>query len=395
MTKPTERRPFVGVDKYHRQDGCVLPKWYRDVVKATIGQAKEARSFNETLRTLPTATRTRVAYFDTEADEWREDEDHVAIVNPAWLGDGLPTDDPTRPDTAVWNIPTERYTIVNPMDAYGPLGAVIRQRLSKSANEQTDGLGCVFGEMRLFRNGGEVHMDILFDGLRVADPDGPGKPFVLGITTGYDFFGGRALYARPMAYDSRTGTAMRNIAPKRKRKHTGAAGASVSGWWGSVLNQLDDVSETLFGAIVDARAHEIDVDALYTNFAGFYDALGYPDYVAESAADKLGDGRTTASAWELYYALATTLTEAYSGKDTGALEGYVATANTLLFCPPRAERTVIEHMRDTLRNQQTLTSDEEEQLNALREAGENAKQSVSKFRTAKQRLNELMREASA
>jgi hypothetical protein len=58
-----------------------------------------------------------------------------------------------------------------------------------------------FGQIRQYRDGGEVHMDVLFDGLSVGLPGRSGS-ITMGITSGYDFFGGHAVYAEGFARDT-------------------------------------------------------------------------------------------------------------------------------------------------------------------------------------------------
>ncbi len=65
---------------------------------------------------------------------------------------------------------------------YGPLKEVLRE-----TNLDGRPLGDVmFGEIRQYRTGGEIHMDAMFDGLEVMLP-GRSDPITMGVTSGYDF----------------------------------------------------------------------------------------------------------------------------------------------------------------------------------------------------------------
>lgn len=50
----------------------------------------------------------------------------------------------------------------------------------------------MFGEIRQYRGGGEVHRDAMFDGLSVEFP-ARRDPITMGLSSGYDFFGDHAV----------------------------------------------------------------------------------------------------------------------------------------------------------------------------------------------------------
>ena len=156
MKDPESRTIFAGVDG--RTD-TELPEWYRH------RHGSEHRvSFAEAIRDLPQAVETAVAYENPYTDEWVETERFNALVEPSRARSQV-TGGEAEPD-CLFHIPTDSYAIINPVDVYGPLEAVLRE-------ETIDGtpLGDVmFGEIRRYRGGGEVHMDIMFDGLEVCLP---------------------------------------------------------------------------------------------------------------------------------------------------------------------------------------------------------------------------------
>ena len=106
-------------------------------------------------------------------------------------------------------MPTDSYAIINPVDVYGPLEEVLRE-----ADLDGRPLGDVmFGEIRQYRTGGEVHMNVMFDGLEVTLP-GRSDPITMGVTSGYDFFGGHAVYVEGFAQDGYCSNTMRQLTDK-------------------------------------------------------------------------------------------------------------------------------------------------------------------------------------
>lgn len=201
MTDADQTTVFAGVDG--RTD-AQLPTWYERETPDT-----EPVSFAAVVRALPRATETGVAYRNPYSNEWVETERFNAIVEPSRLvgqvreeprtygGSESQSTDATvqrdEPDP-LFHVPSSSYAIINPTDVYAPLEEILR-------TTELDGyaLGDVaFGEVREYRGGGEVHMDLMFDGLSVDLP-GRSDPITMGVTTGYDFFGGHAVYLEGFA----------------------------------------------------------------------------------------------------------------------------------------------------------------------------------------------------
>jgi len=177
MAHPETTTTFAGVDG---QTNTSLPEWY-----ARGRDEAELVSFAEAVRDLPQAVESAVAFQNPYSGEWVSTERFNAIVEPERLA-AQAQDGETDP---LFNIPTDSYAIINPVDVYGPLEDVLRR-------EELDGqsLGkVVFGEIRQYRGGGEVHIDIMFDGVSVDLP-GRNEPIAMGLSSGYDFFGGHAVY---------------------------------------------------------------------------------------------------------------------------------------------------------------------------------------------------------
>jgi hypothetical protein len=321
MKEPAQRTVFAGLD------GCTdaeLPAWY-----AEQKPVDEPASFAEAIRDLPRAVETRVAYQNPYVDEWIETDRFNAIVEPSRLRDqalvGEPDADP------LFHVPSNSYTILNPVHVYEPLEEIFRE-------ETLDGrpLGeVVYGEIRQYRSGGEVHMDVLFDGLEVTLPDRENEPITMGVTSGYDFFGGHAVYVEGFAQDTACKNSIRSLTDKEIVNHVGDV-EDFGGWWESILAELELVADDLFGFIEDAQDIAIDFTDVPFSVTEFYELLEFPSYLAERAA---GDAEANApdpfriDMWTLHSGATYALTHFFKGKEGNSLDGYVRTANDVLFNP--------------------------------------------------------------
>jgi hypothetical protein len=319
MKDPETRTVFAGVDD--RSD-VQLPTWY-----ATQKSVENPVSFANAIRDLPRAIETTVAYQNPYCDEWVETERFNAVVEPSRLREQAHGDEAIEP---LFHVPTDSYAIINPVDVYGPLEEVLRE-------ETIDGrpLGDVlFGEIRQYRTGGEVHMDVMFDGLDVTLP-GRSDPITMGVTSGYDFFGGHAVYVEGFAQDGYCSNTMRQLTDKEVIKHVGDV-TDFRTWWEDILEQVELVADDLFEFIRDAQAIEIDFSEMPFSVSEFYGLLGFPDYLAERAA---GDAEANATnpfeidMWTLHSGATYALTHCFRGKEGSSLDGYVRVANDILFNP--------------------------------------------------------------
>ncbi|MFC7166900.1 hypothetical protein [Halospeciosus flavus] len=339
MKDPETSVLFAGVDG--RVD-AELPAWYRATKTAdTVESEADVVTFAEAVRTLPRAAPTTVAYHDPFDDVWVETERFNALVEPCRLAEGNAAEqDP------LFAIPTDSYTVINPVDVYGPLGDL----LTDTTLDDTALGEAVFGEIRQYRGGGEVHMDVMFDGLSVELP-GRDEPIALGVTSGYDFFGGHAVYVEGFAQDTACSNSMRALTDRVTVKHVGDV-ADFEAWWEQLLAQLELVTNDLYDFIVDAQDIALDLTDVPFDLAEFYTLLEFPDYLAERAA---GDARAEAAdpfhvdMWTLHSGATYALTHFFSGKEGAALDAYTRTANDILFNPEatldRVERTYAEQAR--------------------------------------------------
>jgi hypothetical protein len=336
MDDPDQRLVFSGVDD--RTD-ATLPAWYE-----RMHPEAEPISFAEAVRRLPRATETTVAYKNPYTDEWVATERFNAIVEPRRLArqadhrqpstDGGPAgmetadgDDTVEP---LFHIPTSSYAIINPVDVYGPLEDVLRETAYDGRS-----LGdLVFGEIRQYRGGGEVHMDIMVDGLNVSLPERT-EPITMGLTSGYDFFGNHAVYVEGFARDTACANSIRSLTDRETIRHVGDVEA-FDAWWERLFDQLGFLRNDLAAFIEDAQDVTLDLTSTPFDLQEFYGLLDFPDYLATQAAN---DARANAAdpfepdMWTLHSGATYALTHAFTGTEGSSLDRYVRTANDILFNP--------------------------------------------------------------
>jgi hypothetical protein len=307
---------FAGLDGRTDTD---LPTWFD-----RLHDGPETVPFSRTIRQLPRATETQVAFKNPYTDEWVDTDRFNALVEP----ERLMTDG--ADESALFHVPSDSYSIINPTDVYSPLADVLRE----TEVDGTPLAEVTFGEVRQYRGGGEVHMDIMFDGLSVTLP-GERDPITMGVTTGYDFFGNNAVYVEGFARDTACANSIRALTDRQSIRHVGDV-EDFRAWWEDILGQLELVADDLYGFIQDAADVTIDIAAMPFDHAEFYTLLGFPEYLAEHAAE---DARMNADdpfkpdMWTLHSGATYALTHYFRGKEGSALERYTRLANDILFNP--------------------------------------------------------------
>jgi hypothetical protein len=183
----------------------------------------------------------------------------------------------------------------------------------------------------------------MFDGLSVELPDRR-DPITMGLSSGYDFFGGHAVYVEGFARDTACANSIRSLTDRETVKHVGDI-ADFGTWWEGILEQLSLVATDLYQFITDAQDLTVDFSQMPFDVEAFYTLLGFPEYLAQRAAS---DARANAlnpieiDLWTLHSGATYALTHFFTGKEGSALDGYVRTANDLLFNPEGTLQTV-EH----------------------------------------------------
>ena len=385
MKDPESRTIFAGVDG--RTD-TELPEWYRD----RHGDA-DSVTFAEAIRDLPQAVETTVAYRNPYSDEWVETDRFNALVEPTRARDHAIDDEPdTDP---LFHVPTDSYAIINPVDVYGPLEEVLRE-------ETLDGtpLGDVmFGEIRRYRGGGEVHMDVMFDGLEVRLP-GRADPITMGVTSGYDFFGEHAVYVGGFAQDGYCSNSMRALTDKEVIKHVGNV-RDFRTWWEEILAQVELVADDLFEFIRDAQEIDLEFSELPFTVTEFYSLLGFPDYLAERAAE---DAEANAASpfeiemWTLPSGATYALTHFFQGKEGTSLDQYVRVANDILFNPEgtieRVERAYEEQLEADGDDGSQASLAGERALASIERVNEDLQANVEQFEAREEALRERFQQVT-
>jgi len=383
MKDPEKATVFAGLDGRTETE---LPEWYAEQYGG-----HQPISFSEAIRNLPQAVDTAVAYRNPYSDEWVETERFNAIVEPSWLQAEADGD---AEEESLFHIPTDSYSIINPVDVYGPLEEVLRE-------ETIDGtpLGEVmFGEIRRYRGGGEVHMDIMFDGLEVRLP-GRSDPITMGVTSGYDFFGEHAVYVEGFAQDGYCSNTMRSLTDKEVIKHVGDV-RNFRTWWEELLAQVELVADDLFEFIRDAQDIDLDFSELPFTVTEFYTLLGFPDYLAERAAS---DAEANAASpveidmWTLHSGATYALTHFFQGKEGASLDQYVRIANDILFNP----EGTIERVEQAYEQQLEADGDDgsqaslagERALASIERVSDDLQEKVEQFEEREDALRERFQEA--
>ena len=383
MKSPESRTIFAGLDG--RTD-TQLPDWY---ASRNIDDDAEVVSFAEAVRDLPRAVDTDVAYQNPYTQEWVETDRFNAVVEPTRLRDQAQDANDADP---LFHVPSDSYMIINPMSVYGPLEGVLQ-------DEEVDGraLGeVVFGEIRQYRAGGEVHMDVMFDGLEVRLP-GRTEPITMGVTSGYDFFGGHAVYIEGFAQDGACTNTMRQLTEKEVIKHVGEI-QDFEGCWERILASLELVADDLFAFIRDASEVSIDFTSVPFGAEEFYTLLGFPEYLAERAASDAeanADSPFEIDMWTLHSGATYALTHFFKGKEGNALDRYVRTANDILFNPEQTVEQVEQAYEQELRSQEGGQSEleGEQGLAQIERVHQSVRSEVEQFESREEALRERFQQA--
>lgn len=337
---------------------------------------------------------------DTDTDRWSLSNEQ-ALVNPYWVDN--PSERPRSMTDPVWSLATRTYTAATPDDLRGPL-------VDQLEDEDID----VFGQLRLTRDGGTMHMDLFFeDDRHKVEYDEMSQ--TLGISTGHDYYGGTRQYAEVIALDTdddlrKSGHhVLRGITDPKKRKHTGDAPDEIKDWWTVVLETTEKASETLFGVVTDAMAYEIDIGSLPCTIEEFLEHLGLPNGrgvdVAENAAQRALDTVEGGyDAYHLHRASMHALEDEYDGKDTRTFVNYTANANDLLFNPALAERKVVKSILDEIDEEQTTFADGDDESEKswgelendrerLTDRVESISEGVDAYKTGRERLTTMLTDA--
>jgi hypothetical protein len=287
-------------------------------------------SFSEALRELPIATEGEIQVVNPYNPTTSFGVSKAnAVINPD-VADAISRGTDVPGDAAVYAVSSDKYTIVNPVDAWTPLGEALQEA---SLADQ------IAGEFRVYDYGARVHADIYFlDGL-VYPPNGR-EPLFTGLQLGNSFDGSVSLYAQGFAYDTLCNNSFRGLTPKKERRHVGAA-ERAKDWYLEILNEMGAVRDHLLELITQALDITVDfVDQPYS-VEEYYEFLGFPAYLAHAAARDAqsrsvseGGSPVRINKWVLHSGATYALTHVFRGtREEGALEDYYFMARRILDNP--------------------------------------------------------------
>jgi hypothetical protein len=302
-----------------------------------VAEHFDIQQFNEE---SPDGTR---AFQSVDGGVYIETPRFQAVYSPdkirEYVQNGTYTDDNGMFLDALWNVPTTGYTIINPLDAWEGMETAIRD----------EGLGDeVFGEIRTYDGGGEMHIDLLFDNYQIEytdDEDGR-DPIVLGIRTGMDFTGSTALYFEGFAQDTRCDNSIRSITEEKVFRHVGEV--DLEDAISSILEELGVMTSRLAELI--EMAQDIELELLDMEFAepfdhednlrAFYELAGLPSYLAVDAASdsrQRADNPFLPNMTDVWDGATYALTHSYrGGENTTRANELIDTANDFIYNPSLA-----------------------------------------------------------
>jgi len=231
----------------------------------------------------------------------------------------------------------------------------------------------------------------------------PGRsdPITMGVTSGYDFFGEHAVYVEGFAQDGYCSNTMRSLTDKEVIKHVGDV-RNFRTWWEELLAQVELVADDLFEFIRDAQDIDLDFSELPFTVTEFYSLLGFPDYLAERAAS---DAEANAASpveidmWTLHSGATYALTHFFQGKEGASLDGYVRTANDILFNPEgtieRVERAYEEQLEADGADGAQASLAGERALASIERVSDDLQEKVDQFEEREDALRERFQEAMA
>ena len=384
MQDPYHETVFGGIDEDHRQ-ATHVPRWFCDHY---LSRAESATpdAFETVLGTFNDghgAEPTEAYYYDEERDEYREVPERAVLVNPAWLGDDL-ADAPQ--DSAAWTTVSDTYEPVEAADAYEPLIETARAL----------DYGAAFGALTAYRNGGQVAIEVLFDDLRVSDPEDETE-FILGFETGYDHFRRSSVWATVMAYDAESGAALRGLSQRFTAPHRGDVQEKLTAWFNTMFRRAEKLGETIYEVVAEARNYTVPIHEVPLTVAEWYAAQGFPASYGKQAARRLSDTRTP-TAFALYLAMARTVTDEFDGRRGGsALRRHAGRANEILYSPRSAESTALVAARDDLAGdgQASLTDETEPAVAAINDRIATLEKGVEAFEDVRERVRSMLAEMDA
>ncbi|WP_136602848.1 hypothetical protein [Salinigranum halophilum] len=271
-----------------------------------------------------------------------------------------------------WQIASDRYSIINPQEAYQPIVTALQRR------GETD----AFGWLSYRDWGGLLKLFVVCPGLRrvIGPPeeavdidekdgfnalgslpgpecesgdapdveDGPNELVVYGgFESGYDFRGTQTLWAKPILYFPASETIVPDTGKRYTRRHYGRATDAaherandrvpIGEWWASIYDDVETRMIEVDRTVRQARAITYDFDELPFSPADCYRYWGVAETYASVAADRatsLADPTTRPTVFNLQLSLLLALLEEYDGPwASNTYQEYLEVAGELLRTP--------------------------------------------------------------
>ncbi len=256
-----------------------------------------------------------------------------------------------------WQIATDSYSIINPRDAYYPAYKTFKKE------GETD---TIFGWVDIDDWGGRVNMYIFFTDHTIDHPESDENDCIyVGLHTGYDFSGGRALDVKLFGYDPTNDVRFYSLGQRRSRRHVGDPNnpeherkqgrTPIDEWWEKEYENLIVWTDDLIDDIERATATTIDFSNFRFDIEDFYSHLDIPQSYIEETDGGIGavkrarrhsPSSSTYTMWTLFYALSRTLEDEFQGTDHAgsAYKVYADIATKILRSPYGViERAKREH----------------------------------------------------
>ncbi|MFC7142863.1 hypothetical protein ACFQMA_23920 [Halosimplex aquaticum] len=271
-----------------------------------------------------------------------------------------------------WQIASDRYSIINPQEAYLPIVGALQQRGEAGA----------FGWASYRDWGGLLKMFVVCPGLEhtvTASEDSEIEEDADGVTpvsrahesdlvvyggfeTGYDFRGTQTLWAKPILYFPETETIVPDTGKRYTRRHYGRATDAdherandrvpINEWWKAIYDDIADRLVKVDLAIRRTRAIAYDFGELPFDAATCYRYWGVANRYAEAAADRattLASPSSRPTVYNLQLSLLIALLDEYEGSwASNTHQEYLEVAGELLRKPAMMIQLAMkEHDRQT------------------------------------------------
>lgn len=348
------------------------------------------KSLSELIRELPTASTAELSVVNSY-DEGQLHPISIAnaIINPDKMADAVMSGEASG-DELTYAISSEKYTIINPLEAWEPMCEAI---------DEAGLSGDVIGEFRVYNGGAAVHGDVLFVNESIQLPDR--DPLFVGLQTGNSFDGSASLYAAGFMMDGFCRNTTRYLTDKKSRKHTGNPQEHRE-WWAEILTQMGAMRDYLGEIIEEAIDVELNFIRLPFEPEDFFELLEIPSYLAHQAAldaqsrsQTEGGDRFRLNSWVLHSGLTYALTHTYKGtNETGRLEDYYQTAKEILYNPAliaaRVERNYEARLLREAGENEALSADSEKQLASVQRLTTEMSERKDEFERNEERMAALI-----